>query len=559
MSITRCLYRFPKSNTSVDLPSHFTYPFYYQAHPLAVNASVLLQQKLIECHPLRSNQPGRMYGVLVVKDAEGKLGYLTASSDNANDTLPQVKQSINFVPAIYRALLNSGFEKKQQTLINDINAEIIALDQNPDIAILKNSLQATLCESEYEIQAFQKLMRANKKSRHHQRECLSSSNLSTNLSANEQRTMSIQLARESVNDKKKLLAIKYKNKGIIEEITQNLRKLTDQIELLKKRRKKCSIKLQKYIFQQYQLLNIEGDSKNLIETFANTPEQKPPAGSGDCAAPKLLQFAFIHQLTPICMAEFWWGKQPASAIRKHKHFYPACQSKCKPILAHMLSGMLLDKNPLLDNPAKNIPLEILFSDEHLVVVNKPAGLLSVPGKNIKDSVLTRIKAKFPEASGGMIVHRLDMATSGLLMLALNERAQKSLQRQFFDKRVSKRYVACIDGIVKQQSGKICLPLRGDFDDRPKQMVCHEHGKAAETHWQLITNIGNISKLFLYPITGRTHQLRMHCAHPLGLNIPIIGDSLYGTVANRLHLHAQRLCFNHPITGAEMNFEVNEDF
>jgi tRNA pseudouridine32 synthase/23S rRNA pseudouridine746 synthase len=559
MSITNFVYRFPKKNTEADLPSHFTYPFYYQAHPLAVDASVLLQEKLTEYHPLTSNQAGRMYGVLVVKDAEGKLGYLTASSDNANDTLSQVKQSINFVPAIYRALLDSGFEKKQQALINDINAEITALDKNPDIAILKKLLQRTLCESDHEIQTFQTVMRANKKSRHHQRERLNASNLSTHLSANDQRTMSIQLARESVNDKKQLLTIKHKNKGIIEEITQNLRKLTDQIESLKKRRKKCSVKLQKHIFQQYQLLNIAGESKNLIEIFANTPTQKPPAGSGDCAAPKLLQFAFHHQLTPLCMAEFWWGKQPASAIRKHKHFYPACQSKCKPILAHMLSGMRLDKNPLLDNPAKNMPLEILFSDEHLVVVNKPAGLLSVPGKSIKDSVLTRIKAQFPEASGGLIVHRRDMATSGLLMLALNERAHKNLQLQFINKRVNKRYVACIDGIVKQQSGKICLPLRGDFDDRPKQMVCHEHGKFAETQWQLITNNGNRSKLFLYPITGRTHQLRMHCAHPLGLNMPIIGDSLYGTLANRLHLHAQRLCFSHPITGAEMNFEVNENF
>jgi tRNA pseudouridine32 synthase/23S rRNA pseudouridine746 synthase len=203
MSITHFVYRFPKKNTEADLPSHFTYPFYYQAHPLAVDASVLLQEKLTECHPLTSNQAGRMYGVLVVKDAEGKLGYLTASSDNANDTLSQVKQSINFVPAIYRALLDSGFEKKQQALINDINAEITALDKNPDIAILKKLLQRTLCESDHEIQTFQTVMRANKKSRHHQREHLSTANLSTHLSANEQRIMSIQLARESVNDKKK--------------------------------------------------------------------------------------------------------------------------------------------------------------------------------------------------------------------------------------------------------------------------------------------------------------------------------------------------------------------
>jgi tRNA pseudouridine32 synthase/23S rRNA pseudouridine746 synthase len=259
------------------------------------------------------------------------------------------------------------------------------------------------------------------------------------------------------------------------------------------------------------------------------------------------------------MAEFWWGKQPTSEIRKHKHFYPACQGKCLPILSHMLEGMEVDKNPLLINPAEGIDLEVIFQDEHVVVVNKPAGLLSVPGKSIKDSVYTRIKAQFPQASGGLIVHRLDMATSGLLMLALNERAHKHLQQQFMNKEVNKRYVATIEGKLEKTSGEICLPLRGDFEDRPKQMVCHEHGKYAETHWQLIEEVDNTSKLFLYPITGRTHQLRIHCAHPDGLNLPIIGDSLYGNSADRLHLHAQRLSFTHPITKELLTFEVAENF
>ncbi len=213
----------------------------------------------------------------------------------------------------------------------------------------------------------------------------------------------------------------------------------------------------------------------------------------------------------------------------------------------------------IDAKPEDIAIDIVYQDEDVVVVNKPAGLLSVPGKSIKDSVLTRIKAQFPNATGGMIVHRLDMATSGLLMLALNERAHKSLQHQFISKKVSKRYVACIDGIIKQQSGKICLPLRGDFNDRPKQMVCHEHGKYAETHWQVIEQVAGKTKLFLYPITGRTHQLRMHCAHPLGLNMPIIGDSLYGVSAKRLHLHAQYLSFIHPTTKKQLSFEASADF
>lgn len=549
------LYPLTQNSLSLKQPECFTFPFHYQVHPLALIACELLQEKLLILHPPNLDKPGRMYGVLIVRDKRGDLAFLTATSDNVNGQTSHENVTINFVPSIYSACKESHYERQQQTYINQLNQKIERLKNNKAISELSSLLSQTTHDCEKEMQIFRKKMRENKLIRKQKRLSLNN----TEISKFEHRDISISLARASVEDKKKLKEIKKQHQIKINVISEKLNLLTAEIDHLRKQRKVYSARLQKHIFKQYKLLNISGETKNLIEIFANTTAQKPPAGSGDCAAPKLLQFAFKHQLTPVCMAEFWWGNQPTSAIRKHKHFYPACQSKCQPILAHMLSGIAVDKNPLLENPAKNIPLEILFSDEHVVVVNKPAGLLSVPGKSIKDSVLTRIKAQFPKASGGMIVHRLDMATSGLLMLALSERAHKNLQKQFFDKRVSKRYVACIDGIVKQQSGKICLPLRGDFEDRPKQMVCHEHGKFAETHWQLISNNGHISKIFLYPITGRTHQLRMHCAHPLGLNKPIIGDSLYGTIANRLHLHAQRLCFSHPITSAEMNFEVNEDF
>jgi len=259
------------------------------------------------------------------------------------------------------------------------------------------------------------------------------------------------------------------------------------------------------------------------------------------------------------MAEFWWGTQPQSEIRKHQHYYPACQGKCQPILQHMLEGMTLDNNPLLINPAQHLDLPIVFQDEDVVVVNKPAGLLSVPGKNIEDSVYSRIKTLFPQATGSLIVHRLDMATSGLLILTLNERAHKSLQKQFINKEISKRYIAIIDGIPSQESGFIKLPLITDINDRPRQKVCYQHGKRAETKWQIIEVKENKTKLYLYPITGRTHQLRVHCAHAEGLNMPIIGDSLYGDSAKRLHLHAQQLSFSHPINKERLSFEVDCDF
>ncbi len=554
-SISHYLSAFVSDVSHYSLPSKFTYPFHYQAHPLALVASEELQQKLKAFHPVDTKQQGRMYGVLIVKDAQGSLGYLSALSGNANETSLVDAPAINFVPTIHQAYDQSEFEKTQQIEINDINKKITQLESSTEINQLTALLATEIAKVEEEIQCLQQQMRENKKARKEKRAWLSSAALPEN----EHRDISISLSRASVTDKKTLQVLKLHHQTSIELTSVKLQQLTDEIAVLKKNRKKRSAKLQKHFFKQYKMLNSKGERKDLTEIFSDTIVQSPPSGSGDCAAPKLLQYAFEHKLTPLCLAEFWWGKQPKSEIRKHKHFYPACQGKCLPILEHMLTGMEVDKNPLLINPAEGLDLEIVYQDEHVVVVNKPAGLLSVPGKSIKDSVYTRIKAQFPQATGGLIIHRLDMATSGLLMLAMNDRAHKNLQQQFLDKKVSKRYVATIGGKLKKTAGDICLPLRGDFDDRPKQMVCHQHGKYAETHWQLIEEKGNTSKLFLYPITGRTHQLRMHCAHPDGLNIPIIGDGLYGTSANRLHLHAQRLSFIHPITKERLTFEVDAEF
>jgi len=554
-SISNYFTAFVNDTSNYLLPTKFTYPFCYQAHPLAQAASEELQQKLTSFHPVDAEKQGRMYGVLVVKNEQGKLGYLAALSGGANETISQNGFSINFVPPIHQAYSTSEFEQKKQIEINGINQTISQLTTNPELSRLTTLLAGAVAESEQEIQAQQQQMRDNKKSRKVKRAWLSTANLPEH----EHRTISIELSRASVTDKKALQAIKQQHQAIVDSTTHDLQQLTDEIELLKKRRKRLSTILQKHFFKQYQMLNILGESKDLTEIFSETIVQKPPAGSGDCAAPKLLQFAFMHKLTPICMAEFWWGKQPKSEIRKHQHFYPACQGKCQPILSHMLDGMDLDENPLLVNPAKGKKLEIVFHDEHVVVVNKPEDLLSVPGKSIKDSVYTRIKAQFPHATGSLIIHRLDMATSGLLMLALNERAHKHIQQQFINKEVSKRYVAIIDGTLDKSSGEICLPLCVDFNDRPRQRVCFEHGKYAETHWQVIEEKAGKTKLFLYPITGRTHQLRMHCAHPDGLNLPIIGDGLYGYRANRLHLHAQRLSFTHPITKERLTFEVDAEF
>jgi tRNA pseudouridine32 synthase/23S rRNA pseudouridine746 synthase len=259
------------------------------------------------------------------------------------------------------------------------------------------------------------------------------------------------------------------------------------------------------------------------------------------------------------MAEFWWGASPVSEVRKHKQFYPACKGKCEPILNHMLIGLNVDDNPMLINPAENKDLPIVYEDDSIIIVNKPAEFLSVPGKNISDSVYTRIKAKYPEATGPLIVHRLDMSTSGILILAKTLEAYHHLQKQFLKRQVKKRYVALLNGVIEEKNGTIELPLRVDLDDRPRQIVCFEHGKHAKTEFEVIEINENQTKVYFYPITGRTHQLRVHASHKNGLNTPIKGDDLYGTKDTRLHLHAESITFRHPKSKEIITFQVKEEF
>lgn len=251
------------------------------------------------------------------------------------------------------------------------------------------------------------------------------------------------------------------------------------------------------------------------------------------------------------MAEFWWGDSPKNEIRHHGYYYPSCKGKCEPILQHMLQGLEVDENPLLDNVHKDTELETVFEDEWLVVVNKPAGMLSVPGKaEDMDSVYHRLKKKYPDATGPMIVHRLDMATSGLLLVAKTKEVHQHLQAQFENRSIKKRYIALLDGVIAEteKTGRISLPLCLNPLDRPRQMVNEEYGKEAVTEYQIITNSRNCTRIAFYPLTGRTHQLRVHAAHPKGLNCPILGDELYGKKADRLYLHAEYIEFRHPVYG-----------
>ncbi len=332
------------------------------------------------------------------------------------------------------------------------------------------------------------------------------------------------------------------------------------IEALKEERKQRSIALQQWIFEQFRLRNARGEEQDIYSIFTQTAHRNPPAGTGECAAPKLLQYAYLNNLQPLAMAEFWWGDSPKGEIRRHGHYYPACRHKCEPILNFMLQGLEVEPNPLLTSNTDATQLETVYEDDYLLVVNKPAGMLSVPGKTGQASVLTLLQERYPDATGPILVHRLDMATSGLLLAAKDKDTHALLQKQFEGRTVKKRYIALLEGIPQAEpKGFIRLPLRPDFDNRPLQMVCYEYGKPAVTRYEIMDTENNYTRMAFYPETGRTHQLRVHAAHPEGLNCPIVGDPLYGQPADRLYLHAERLEFRHPASGQRLQIQKEAPF
>jgi tRNA pseudouridine32 synthase/23S rRNA pseudouridine746 synthase len=493
---------------------------------------------------------GKMFGVLVVKNAEQELGYLSAYSGQ----IMSLSTDNLFVPPVSSMQLNDDAYLTEQALINRINDEVTAKEASSQLRQYIDEIAVATNDYQSRLLTLQATMADGRKQRKLQREAAK-----TSVNEDEYQQLERELAGKSIEQKKQLQALKKFWQEKISALQSHLDKLNSEIAGLKKLRRAKSKALQKKLFAQYEFLNADGEVKDLNRIFADLPEQTPPSGAGDCAAPKLLQYAYQHNLTPVAMAEFWWGPAPKSAIRQHKNYYPSCYSKCQPILGHMLQGLVVDENPLLVNPAQGKDLTIVHQDDDILVVNKPAEFLSVPGKNIDDSVYLRIKTQFPQASGPLIVHRLDMSTSGLLVIALNKRAHKALQKQFIERTVEKRYVALVTGNVEAESGTIELPLRLDLDDKPRQLVCYQHGKASTTYWKVLARENNITRLHLYPKTGRTHQLRVHCAHKLGLNMPIVGDDHYGDKAERLHLHAEYLALRHPISREEMTFEVPAEF
>ena len=593
-------------NVSIPSPRQFTYPFCYEVDPLAEAASLELQRYIADADLMSTEKGcGKMFGVLVVEyeDEEGALqrGFLAAYSGllGGRNDWPY------FVPPVFDAQQPDGHFKRTEREISAINREIAAIEHDAEYLQSVEQHEQTKKRLQAEVDAFKAEVDAAKVRRDARRKSGES------LSEEEQAEM----IRESQFMKAELR----RRRKAMEQANSTLHiPHSTFLKSLQRKRKQMSDELQRWLFSAYRMLNAKGEERDLIDIFREYTHAMPPAGAGDCCAPKLLQYAYLHHLRPVCMAEFWWGESPASEIRHHLHYYPACRSKCLPILTHMLKGLDVAPNPLAQKRHTAEP-RVLYADEYIMVVDKPAGMLSVPGKaesvrsEFSDSANISVEEYFAnlqlptnsqftteqftigEADNSKLktqnskflkaAHRLDMDTSGLLVLARTEQAYVELQRQFASRETVKRYEAVLSGVPTQNSKlktqnsstqpsgcleAISLPLIADINDRPRQRVDMEHGKPALTLYNIVevravdanTAVAYTTKkvdkrrtlVHLYPKTGRTHQLRVHCAHPLGLACPILGDPLYGIErADRMYLHAAELTFRHPVTGETMHF------
>lgn len=560
----KCFHRLPTGNEKVAMGKAkvFPNPFYYEPSQLARCAVTLLQQSL----PMLKE--GKMFGVLIVEYG-GKLGYLQAYSGQ----LERISDD-SFVPLVFDYLQPNGYFKIHEAEITALNHEIEVLKQSDDyeksikkIADLKVEAQQVVAEAQQKMVIAKRLRDERRKEK-------------AIVSEDEQRKM----IRESQYMKAELHRTKKRYAALLQAAEAEVEAYNSRIAKLKNIRKRKSDHLQRWLFSQFIFQNARGERKDLLSIFRNyyllhSPKSVlathfatvgeqitlfPPSGTGECCEPKLLQYAFTHGMRPIEMAMFWWRDSPKTEIRQHGQFYPACNGKCKPLLTWMLKGMNVAANALEAESKQSI--DIVYEDRDLAVIVKPSGMLTVPGRSKQQSVETILRQRWNDNDTPIIVHRLDMATSGLLVVARNRYAHKQLQAQFKERTIQKRYVALLStdllnrvGLPKE--GTISLPLCADVLDRPRQIVDKNKGKTAITHYKIVgktplqdSHYSEAVKVELRPETGRTHQLRVHCAHSEGLACPILGDTLYGKRADRLYLHAEYLAFTHPTTGKPLSFE-----
>ena len=599
----------------IDIPKEMNNPFDYNPHSLCIHVCKELQAYLAQRKDWREEiDKGKMFGVLIVETSQEnqQIGYLMAYSGQIGGR----SDWEDFVPAVFDYLQPDGYFKTHEAEITRINHSLQRLENDERMKKAEKLIASLVEERKRTIASYQEKMKAAKTKRDARRQEIrellaeNANSIGGKLSSAVDKEQLLQEEQTMIKESQFMKAEFRRLKKSLTEKTSLEREYDDyreNITRLRQLRKQLSDALQQWLFSQFRMLNYKGECKNLLEIFRDAAmmdapqgsllskrvayKMVPPAGSGECCEPKLLQYAFAHHLKPLQMAMFWWGESPKEEIRHHLHFYPACNGKCKPILQWMLPDM-----KTAGNICPSDSLETLYEDDQLVVVCKPAGMLSVPGKDVNQtSVYSIMRKKYPQATGPLIVHRLDMATSGLMVIAKTEFAYRRLQEQFANHLIQKRYVAivCCDNPTycdnqktkgHQMTGErmlelaksgvksvISLPLMPDYLDRPRQIVNHEQGKEAITEFQVLgleEKLDAVDKnqqlhhfrLALYPKTGRTHQLRVHCAHQEGLNAPILGDPLYGNEkASRLYLHAEAIRFHHPLTGKEIYIERKADF
>lgn len=553
--------------SGIDFPERMNNPLDYQPHPLCIAVCKELQTYLSEREDWREEiDKGKMFGVLIVENAQPasgapKIGYLAAYSGQIGGR----SDWDDFVPAVFDYLQPDGYFKTHEAEISGINQSIRKLEANTHMKEAKGLILQLQEERKHTIAAYQEKIKKAKAKRDARREA-------GNLNPEEEAEM----VKESQFMKAELRRLK---KSLSEKTSLETEYEAYQADILslKQLRKTLSDALQQWLFSQFRMQNHEGESKDLLEIFRDAAlrdypqatiatsriaalKMVPPAGSGECCEPKLLQYAYSLGYKPLQMAMFWWGESPKEEIRHHLHFYPACNGKCKPILQWMLPASTFE--PAAVDLSLYNKVETLYEDREIAVIHKPEGLLSVPGKDAaQPSVYALMRSKYPEATGPLIVHRLDMSTSGVMMIAKTEFAYHRLQKAFLNHQIQKKYVAIISGKVISEKGIISLPLMPDYLDRPRQIVDHGQGKEAITEYEVLEPVDDSHlRIALYPKTGRTHQLRVHCAHQEGLNAPILGDPLYGNEkAARLHLHAEEITFEHPLTGKKMTITRKADF
>jgi tRNA pseudouridine32 synthase/23S rRNA pseudouridine746 synthase len=558
MWASAALRRFETTPEHSEVPVRIPSPFADgEPHPLARRAAEALKGRL-----QRGEEPlarlllgdGKMLGVLVVETPQGQLGWLEAFSGSVGGRW----LVDGFAPPLFdverrerrEAEVRVEAERRaaqRRVLLEGEEARALAIEERSHAAGAQ-AAQAALRGQQEQRQMERRSARAR---------LAAGAGLDGGDPAAIARRLA-DLAAQSRSDQRARRAFEEAARAARAPLDARRARLDAALEGLVEADRAASQALLSELWADYELVSFLGERRTLTSLFAPLA---PPGGAGDCAAPKLLQAARRAGLRPVALAEFWWGAPSPSGSRLPGRFYPSCRTSCALLLPFVLDGLRVEPPPLYGSA--RVPEHepaVIYEDEALLVVDKPAGLLTVPGRNaaLADCVATRLQRRFP-AADPRVVHRLDLDTSGLVLVGKGAEAHAALSRQFARGAVEKRYVAVLDGELSTTCGRVDLPLRLDVDDRPRQIVDYARGRPAQTEWELLSQSSGRARVALFPSTGRTHQLRVHAAHPAGLGCPIVGDRLYGREAERLLLHAERLRFCHPRTGAWLTVESPAPF